>query len=130
MIIANSKNNIHCRVYVLFFVLIHRINSHIANHIDIAEWSDGKELLGKNLCNNVSSSYPNNIIVGLDLVKKNCMHIFITAVIIADQKTRSADSLILSLFFINQIIYKVINNIGNKNTNISAVIGITFSKKS
>ena len=128
--IANNKNNIHSRVYVLFFVLIHRINSHIANHIDIAEWSDGNELFGKNLCNNVSSSYPNNIIVGLDFVKKNCMHTFITAVIIADQKTRSADSLILSLFLINQITYNVINKIGNKNTKISAVIGITFSKKS
>ena len=55
---------------------------------------------------------------------------FIIAVIIADQKTRSADSLILSLFLINQMIYKVTNKIGNKNTNISAVIGITFNKKS
>jgi hypothetical protein len=68
--------------------------------------------------------------VGLDFVKKNWMQIFITDVMIADQKTRSADSLILSLFLINQIIYIVTNNIGKRNTKISAVTGITFSKKS
>jgi hypothetical protein len=58
------------------------------------------------------------------------MQIFITDVMIADQKTRSADSLILSLFLINHIIYKVTNNTGNRNTKISAVIGMIFSKKS
>ena len=68
---ANIKKSIPNRVYALSFVLIHRIKSHIANHIDIAEWSDGNELLGKNLCSIVSSSCPNNIIVGLDFVKKN-----------------------------------------------------------
>jgi hypothetical protein len=103
--------------------LIHRIKSHIANHIDIAEWSEGNELLGKNLCNIVSSSCQNNIIVGLDFVKKNWIQMLITDVIIADQKTRSADSLILSLFLRNQTTYKTINSIGNKNTKISAVIG-------
>jgi hypothetical protein len=51
-------------------------------------------------------------------------------VIIADQKTRNADSLILSLFLINQMMYNDTNKIGNKNTNMSAVIGITFNKKS
>jgi hypothetical protein len=58
------------------------------------------------------------------------MQIFITDVMIADQKTRSADSLILSLFLINHIIYKVTNNIGNRNTKISAVTGMILSKKS
>ena len=117
-------------MYILFFVLIHRIKSHIANHIDMAEWSDGNELLGKNLWSIVSSSCPNSIIVGLDFVKKNWMQIFTTDVRIADQKTRKADSLILSLFLNNQIIYRVTNNIGNRNTKTSAVIGVTFSKKS
>jgi hypothetical protein len=51
-------------------------------------------------------------------------------VIIADQKIRRADSLILSLFLINQIIYMVTNNIGNRNTKISAVTGMILSKKS
>jgi hypothetical protein len=98
--------------------------------MDIAEWSDGNELLGKNLCNIVSSSCPNNIIVGLDFVKKNWIQIFIIDVIMADQKTRSADSLILSFFLTSQTIYKVTNNIGNRNTKTSAVTGITFNKKS
>ena len=98
--------------------------------MDIAEWSDGNELFGRNLCSIVSSSCQNNIIVGLDFVKKNWIQMFIIDVIIADQKTRSADSLILLLFFINQMMYIVINTIGNKNTKISAVTGITFNKKS
>lgn len=91
--------------------------------MDMAAWSDGNELFGKNLCNIVSSSCQNSIMVGLDFVKKNWMHMFIIDVIIADQKTRNADSLILSFFLHNQIIYKTISNIGNKKTKISAVIG-------
>ena len=67
----NTKNTIHNRVYFLSLFFIHRINNHIANHIDMAAWSDGNELFGKNLCNIVSSSCQNSIIVGLDFVKKN-----------------------------------------------------------
>ena len=71
MISEKIKKSIHSQVYFLSFCFIHRIRSHKANHIDIAAWSEGKELFGKNLCNIVSSSCQNNIIVGLDLVKKN-----------------------------------------------------------
>ena len=54
---------------------------------------------------------------------------FTIDVIIADQKTHNADSLILSFFLISPIMYNVMSNIGKKNTKMSAVIGITFNKK-
>lgn len=131
MINENNKKIIHSQVYFLSFCLIHRISSHIANHIDMAAWSDGNELLGKNLCRIVSdSSCPNSNTLGLDLLKKNWVQMFIIEVIIADRNIRRADSLILSFCLIIHIMYMMIKTIGNKNTKTSAVIGIIFNKRS
>lgn len=131
VMMANIKNNIHSRIYVLSLFLIHRIKSPNQNHIDIAAWSDGNELFGKNLCSKVSSSaLPNSNTDGLDFVKKNWIHTFIADVIIADQNIHNADSLILSLFLISPTMYIIINNTGNKNTKTSAVIGIKVNKTS
>jgi hypothetical protein len=72
MISEKIRKAIHSQIYFLSLFLIHRINNHIANHIDIAAWSDGKELFGKNLCNMVSDPLSqNNNMLGLSFSKKN-----------------------------------------------------------
>ena len=72
MISEKIRKAIHSQIYFLSLFLIHRINNHIANPIDIAAWSDGKELFGKNLCNMVSDPLSqNNNMLGLSFSKKN-----------------------------------------------------------
>ena len=103
--IINEKimNRIQIRIYFLFLYLSHRRSNHIANHIDIAAWSDGNELLGKYLCKIVSKfSCHHKTEMGLCLSKKVWKNIFTAVDKIAHRKTRKADSLNDFSFLISQ----------------------------